>query len=124
MSQPSDRSRMVTLLLSSLLGVFGAHRFYVGKIGTGILQACTFGGLGIWYVVDNILVATGAFRDVEGRPVINWQEAATMQLQDQEPTNEMWEEIDSLRAEVHELSERVDYTERLLTRSRSEDYTK
>ncbi|MFA9391794.1 MAG: NINE protein [Prolixibacteraceae bacterium] len=57
---------LATLLLSGLLGVFGAHRFYLGKIGTGILMLITAGGLGIWYLIDLILVITGNFRNRDG----------------------------------------------------------
>ena len=65
----SPRSRLVALLLCFFLGVFGAHRFYVGKIGTGILMLITFGGFGIWWLVDLILMLTGAFTDSEGKKV-------------------------------------------------------
>ena len=52
--------------------MFGAHRFYVGKNGTGILMVCTLGGLGIWYLYDVIMVASGQFTDAEGRRVLRW----------------------------------------------------
>ena len=45
-SDSSDKSRGVALALAVFLGVFGAHRFYVGKVNSGILMACTLGGLG------------------------------------------------------------------------------
>ena len=51
-SDSSDKSRGVALALAVFLGVFGAHRFYVGKVNSGILMACTLGGLGIWYLYD------------------------------------------------------------------------
>ena len=60
------------LLLCFFLGVFGAHRFYVGKIGTGILELLTLGGLGIWWLVDMILIVTGSFRDKNGRKITEW----------------------------------------------------
>ncbi|MEZ0335194.1 MAG: NINE protein [Gemmatimonadales bacterium] len=47
-SGPSERSRGVTLALAAILGPFGAHRFYVGKNGTGMLMLGTLGGLGVW----------------------------------------------------------------------------
>lgn len=62
----SDKNFIATLLFSLLLGNFGVHRFYVGKIGTGILMLLTFGGLGIWWLIDLIMVACGAFRDKQG----------------------------------------------------------
>ncbi|MDR2734091.1 MAG: leucine-rich repeat protein [Spirochaetota bacterium] len=59
----SEKDWMVTLLLCLFLGV---HRFYVGKIGTGILYLCTLAGLGIWYIVDLIMIITGKFKDGKG----------------------------------------------------------
>ena len=71
----SDKSRLGALLFCLLLGVFGAHRFYVGKTGTGILTIVTLGGgFGIWPLVDLILIAIGSFRDKEGRRVVKWLE--------------------------------------------------
>ncbi|MEI2721719.1 MAG: TM2 domain-containing protein [Gemmatimonadales bacterium] len=69
----SPKSRLVAQLLAVFLGVFGAHRFYVGKVQSGILQACTLGGLGLWYLYDNILIAAGSFRDADGNLVANWE---------------------------------------------------
>ncbi len=68
----SDRSRLAAALLCFFLGVLGVHRFYVGKVGTGILQLVTVGGLGIWALVDLILILVGTFRDKQGRLLINW----------------------------------------------------
>ena len=62
----SEKDWIVTLLLSVFLGGFGIHRFYVGKIGTGILQLITLGGCGIWSLIDIIMIATGNFKDSEG----------------------------------------------------------
>ncbi len=112
MSTISDKSRAIALMLSVVLGVFGAHRFYVGKIGTGLLQLCTLGGLGIWYLVDVIMVASGGFRDAEGRRVVRWDPDDTRELADL--PQEVIEELVSLRQEVNELAERLDFTERLL----------
>lgn len=70
----SPKSRLVALLLCWLLGVFGAHRFYVGKVGTAILMILTLGGLTIWVLVDLILIIVGSFRDSEGRRVFRWTE--------------------------------------------------
>ena len=62
----SEKSFVATLLLCVLLGVFGVHRFYVGKVGTGIIQLLTFGGLGIWQLVDTIVIAVQKFKDSKG----------------------------------------------------------
>ena len=59
MSSTSDKSRGIAFMLAIVLGMFGAHRFYVGKTGTGLLMLCTLGGLGIWYLYDVIMVASG-----------------------------------------------------------------
>ncbi len=59
----SDKEWLVTLLLSLFLGTLGVHRFYVGKIGTGILQLITLGGCGIWTLIDIIMIVTGNFKD-------------------------------------------------------------
>lgn len=69
---PSERRGLTAGLLCLLVGVFGAHRFYVGKHGTGILMLCTFGGFGIWWLADLIMLLTGQFRDKEGRRVTEW----------------------------------------------------
>ena len=65
----SDSQWVVTLLLAFLLGVIGAHRFYVGKIGTGILMILTLGGLGIWTLVDFVMILLGSFKDKQGLPL-------------------------------------------------------
>ncbi len=57
---------LVVLLLCIFLGGIGVHRFYVGKIGTGILMILTFGGLGIWTLIDLIMIIVGKFTDKEG----------------------------------------------------------
>lgn len=113
---PSPRSRGVALALAALLGPFGAHRFYVGKVRSGVLMCVTVGGLGIWYLYDLILVSAGSFRDAHGRLVSRWDPeyaAATA------PADALLEEVEALRAEVAELTDRVDFAERLLARPHS-----
>ena len=68
-SPVSDSQWVVTLLLAFLLGVIGAHRFYVGKTGTGILMLLTLGGLGIWLLIDLILIVTGQFTNKDGEKI-------------------------------------------------------
>ena len=71
--QASDKSRLGALLFCLFLGWLGAHRFYVGKIGTGILIIVTIGGFcGIWPLVDLILIIVGSFTDKEGKRLLRW----------------------------------------------------
>ena len=65
----SPNDWVVCIILVVFLGFWGVHRFYVRKIGTGILMLFTFGGLGIWWFIDLILIATASFRDKEGRQI-------------------------------------------------------
>jgi len=65
----SDKGFVPAILLCFFLGGLGVHRFYVGKVGTGLLQLLTLGGLGIWTMVDFIMIVTGNFRDKAGLPV-------------------------------------------------------
>lgn len=65
----SDKGFVPTILLCFFLGALGVHRFYVGKVGTGILMLITFGGLGIWVLVDFVIIVTGNFTDSEGLPI-------------------------------------------------------
>lgn len=67
----SDKEWLVTLLLSLFMGTLGVHRFYVGKIGTGILQLITLGGCGIWTLIDIIMIVTGNFKDKNGYEIKN-----------------------------------------------------
>ena len=62
----SEKSFVATLILCFLLGGLGVHRFYVGKTGTGILMLLTLGGLGIWQLVDLIVIAVQNFKDNKG----------------------------------------------------------
>ena len=68
----TDRRILPAFLLCFLLGVFGAHRFYAGKPGTALLQLFTLGGLGVWALVDLIMIVTGSFTDGRGRRITDW----------------------------------------------------
>jgi hypothetical protein len=114
----SDKSRSVTLLLAALLGLFGAHRFYTGRTRSGVVMALTLGGVGIWYLYDIIVVAAGGFRDIEGRLVLDWNLEAQPRP---DISKEVLQELDQLRQEVAELTERVDFKERLLVGKRREE---
>ena len=62
----TDNTWLVTLLLCLFVGFLGIHRFYVGKSGTGFLQIITFGGFGLWVLIDLIMIVMGKFTDKEG----------------------------------------------------------
>ncbi len=104
--------------MAALLGPFGAHRFYVGKIRTGILMCASLGGVGIWYLYDLILVAAGSFRDAQGRLVSRWDPEYALA---ESPAEALLDQVDALRTEVAELAERVEFAERLLARPRDLD---
>ena len=58
---------LVALLLSIFLGQLGIDRFYMGYIGLGILKLVTFGGCGVWWLIDVILIATKNLKDAKGQ---------------------------------------------------------
>jgi TM2 domain-containing membrane protein YozV len=68
----SSKSRLAVTLFAWFLGGFGAHRFYLGKIGTGIAMLITGGGLGIWALVDFIFAVSGKMKDKEGKLITKW----------------------------------------------------
>jgi len=65
----SDRSFGVTFLLCLFFGGIGAHRFYVGKVGTGFLMMFTLGGLGIWTIIDFVMICMQTFKDSQGKTI-------------------------------------------------------
>ena len=67
----SAKSQVSALLLCIFLGLFGAHRFYVGKTGTGLLYLFTGGLLGVGWIVDIFVIAAGCFTDLSRLPVCN-----------------------------------------------------
>ena len=68
----SSSNRLIAFLLAFFLGFLGIHRFYVGKVGTGVLMILTAGGLGVWWLIDIIMILAGGFRDKAGLVVKNW----------------------------------------------------
>ncbi len=69
----SPKSRLAVSLFAFLLGYLGVHRFYLGKIGTGILMLITAGGLGIWALIDFVMAVAGIMKDKDGLYIKDWQ---------------------------------------------------
>lgn len=88
MARISSKSRLATTLFAWFLGIFGAHRFYLGKIGTavtmlilGIIGVTTWcllvgmpflGAVGIWALIDFIYAVAGLMKDKEGKLIKKW----------------------------------------------------
>lgn len=66
---PAQRHFLAAFFLSFMWGTFGVDRFYLGKVGTGVLKLLTFGGFGIWVVIDLVLIMSGSMRDKSGQPL-------------------------------------------------------
>ena len=66
----NGKNWIVALLLSIFLGHLGIDRFYLGYIGLGVLKLCTFGGCGLWWLIDLILIATNSMKDANGEPLV------------------------------------------------------
>ena len=64
------KSRTTAFILSWLLGCYGIDRFYLGYTGLGIAKLCTFGGCGIWAIIDFVLTGMGSMKDAEGNSLL------------------------------------------------------
>jgi TM2 domain-containing membrane protein YozV len=90
MAEISSRSRLATVLLTCFLGIFGVHRFYIGKTRTAIvmlilsvfyLVTVRFWGIvvislavvGLWAFIDFIFAVSGIMKDKEGKLIKDWQ---------------------------------------------------
>ena len=65
----SDKSKKTTLIVCLIGGIFGAHDFYLGKIGKGIIKLFTCNLCGIGWVIDLIKISTGGYRDNANAPI-------------------------------------------------------
>lgn len=119
----SPRSRGVALVLGLLGGFLGLHRFYVGKPGTAVLQIVTFGGMGVWWLYDVVLIVSAEFRDKDDLPLRAWsveqggdRGGATMAQ-----VRQLTDDVEQLRRELGEMAERMDFTERILAKQKDRD---
>lgn len=71
--QTSDKHFLIAFFFSFMWGIFGVDRFYLGKIGTGVLKLLTLGGFGIWAIVDLSLIVNGAMRDNHDLPLKEYE---------------------------------------------------
>ena len=65
----SEKDWLITLILSILVGGFGIDRFYTGSVLLGILKLVTLGGLGLWWLIDLIMLVTGNYKDGDGNRI-------------------------------------------------------
>jgi len=70
-TKSKENKWLACLLLCWFLGVFGVHRFYTGHTVIGVFQVLTFGGCGIWALIDFIIIVTGNYKDAQGNPIRN-----------------------------------------------------
>lgn len=67
--EAQNKKWWVTLVLCVILGIFGGHSFYNGRIGRGVFQLLTLGGVGVWALIDFISILMGTFKDGNNNPI-------------------------------------------------------
>lgn len=65
----SEKDWLITLILSIVVGGFGIDRFYTGSVLLGVLKLVTLGGLGLWWLIDLIMLVTGNYKDGNGNRI-------------------------------------------------------
>jgi len=110
----------VALALAVLGGVFGLHRFYTGRVQSGVIMCLTLGGMGMWYLYDVVVIAAGDFEDGTGRRVVRWDVAGEPgeSTASERRVADVEDRLLSLESQVNELAERLDFAERLLAQAR------
>lgn len=122
--QASSRSRSVALVLCSLGGIFGLHRFYTGRVESGIWMAVSMGGVGFWWLYDMIMLIAGEFRDGDGLPLREWNVSDVAVGRggiDARQLAQLTEQMERMEQQLGELAERMDFSERLMTQQRERD---
>jgi len=114
----SEQSRSVALVLAIFGGWVGLHRFYTGRWKTGLAMAATMGGLGIWWIYDLVLIGAGEFRDADALRLSAWETGQTVRSVATRDVELLTERVDAMERELGEMAERLDFTERMLTKER------
>ena len=116
----SPRSRGVALILGLLGGPLGLHRFYVGRPQSAVFMALTLGGLGVWWFYDMVLLVAGEFRDADDQLLREWgvQESVGLGAAGSAEVRQLVGDVESLRQQMGELAERVDFAERMLAQQK------
>lgn len=78
--QAAGKSWLITALLSFFVGFLGIHRFYTGYIGIGIAQLLTFGGCGLWALIDLICILANKFNDAKGKTLTDYNKVVAIVL--------------------------------------------
>jgi hypothetical protein len=114
----SEQSRGVALVLAIFGGWVGLHRFYTGRWKTALGMAFTMGGFGVWWVYDLILIGSGEFRDANQLRLSSWETTHGPRALPSREVEVLMERVDTLERDLGEMAERLDFTERMLSKER------